>query len=227
MIDQETRRRFDEMLPWYVNGTLDADGRSWLEQTLEKHPELGDETKWMESLQKRMREAAPEVSAELGFDRLMARIRHERETTPAPRAASSAVQSWMSVVREVFERLRITPAMATAAAVVLVQFGVIGALLNQQGELESEFERFRSVTGGEIVTGPALEVVFKSDAMERDIREALVRVGGTLAGGPGQLGVYLVYVPAEEIEQAGAALRENPIVELVTVSERAPIGQGS
>lgn len=227
MMDQNNRTRFDEMLPWYVNGTLAADDRVWFEQQLERHPELGAECQWTQSLQQKMRESAPEVTAELGFDRLMARIRHERETTPAPRAAVTPRGGLLDALRGALESLRITPAFATAAAVVLVQFGVIGALLNQQGELESEFARFRSVSGSEIVTGPALEVVFKSDALEREIREALVRIGGTLAGGPGQLGVYLVYVPAAEIEQAGMALRQNPIVELVTVTERAPVRQGS
>ena len=69
-----------------------------------------------------------------------------------------------------------------------------------------------------MVTGPALEVVFKSDALEREIRETLVRIGGTLAGGPGQLGIYLVYVPENEIDVAKAMLEGNPIVEVVTVS---------
>lgn len=228
MIDQETRRRFDEMLPWYVNGTLDAGGRQWLEQQLREHPELKGEHGWTESLQARMRESAPEVSAELGLDRLLARIRHERSNAlPRETEAAKSAGGLLDGFSAFLERFRLTPGFAMAAAVVMVQFGVIGLLVSEQGELQSEFERFRSVNGDQIVTGPALEVVFKSEARERDIREALVRIGGTLAGGPGQLGVYLVYVPAGEIDQARAMLEQNEIVELVSVAAAPRARDGS
>ena len=217
MMNQETRQRFDELLPWYVNGTLDEDGRRWIECQLEAHPECRGELTWTESLQTRMRESKPAFADGQGFDKLIARIRHGEEhsmvhkTSPERRGARAKLTDWLAGIG-------LTPALAGAAAVVAVQFGVIALLVNQQGELESEFDRFRSVNTGEVVTGPALEVVFKSDALEREIRETLVRNGGTLAGGPGQLGIYLVYVPENEIDVAKAMLEGNPIVEVVTVS---------
>lgn len=227
MIDQDTRRRFDELLPWYVNGTLDSAGRNWLEQKLREHPELHGEHAWTESLQQHMRESAPDVSADIGLDRLMARIRYERKNAAVRAPVAKAPGGLLAGIAGFFERFQLAPGLAMAAAVVLAQFGVIGVLLSEQGQLQSEFERFRSVSSGQIVTGPALEVIFKSDARERDIREALVRVGGTLAGGPGQLGVYLVYVPAGEIEQARSLLEQNAIVELVTIAKAPRAGNGS
>jgi len=226
MMNQEIRRQFDEMLPWYVNGTLDDDGRRWIERQVESNPELRSEIGWTESLQSRMRESVPDFAPEQGLDRLIARIRHaeehslERKTVKRESGAMAMISQWL-------ERFRLTPALAGAAAVVAVQFGVIAILVNQQGELKSEFEHFRSVNTGEVVTGPALEVVFKSDALEREMRETLVRIGGTLAGGPGQLGIYLVYVPEDEIDAAKAMLEGNPIVEVVTVSRGSGSGKAS
>ncbi len=225
MMNQEIRRQFDELLPWYVNGTLDEEGRRWIERQVASDPNLRAEIGWTESLQARMRESEPDFAPEQGFDRLIARIRHAEEHSlerkPAGREAST-----LAKLAQWLERFHLTPALAGAAAVVAVQFGVIAMLLNQQGELKSEFEHFRSVNTGEVVTGPALEVVFKSDALERQIRETLVRIGGTLAGGPGQLGIYLVYVPENEIDSAKAMLEGNPIVEVVTVSRGAGKASG-
>ncbi|MCB1930698.1 MAG: hypothetical protein KDH17_22045 [Rhodocyclaceae bacterium] len=225
MMNQETRQRFDELLPWYVNGTLDEDGKRWIEHQLEAHPECKGELAWTESLRTRICESEPEFAAGQGFDKLVARIRHGQEYSLAPKA-SPAPKGALAALREWLSGFTLTPALAGAAAVVAIQFGVIALLINQQGELKSEFERFRSVNTGEVVTGPALEVVFKSDALEREIRETLVRIGGTLAGGPGQLGIYLVYVPENEIDVAKAMLEGNPIVEVVTVS-RASRAQGA
>lgn len=224
MMNEQSRRRFDEMLPWYVNGTLDEPSRKWFEQQLAGDPSLRAEIGWTETLQRQIRESAPAVSAELGLDRLMARIRHERDSALRPDPAARTGSRLGARLGALLEGFRLRPAFAMAAAVVLVQFGVIGALVSEQGRLESEFERFRSISGGQIVTGPALEVVFRSDALEREIRETLVRIGGTLAGGPGQLGVYIVYVPADEIGQARTMLEQNPIVELVSVARSQPSG---
>lgn len=228
MINQDTRQRFDELLPWYVNGTLDASGRQWIEGQLERYPELRAEVDWTASLQQRMREATPEFAPEPGLDKLMARIHHERETslTPVTARAEAPRPGLLAGLSALLERFRLTPAFAMAA-VVLVQFGVIGVLLDRESDLKTEFDQYRSVTAGQVVTGPALEVVFKSDALERQIRETLVRIGGTLAGGPGQLGIYLVYVPADEIEKAKTELEGNPIVELVTVAKPAAGAGGS
>ncbi|MCB1889701.1 MAG: hypothetical protein KDH20_18990 [Rhodocyclaceae bacterium] len=225
MIKDEIRQQFDELLPWYVNGTLEDGDRQWVERQLAANPEWQAELGWMQSLQTRMRESEPEFAPSQGFDRLLARVRHGQETAHTRRAPQAQTGGGlMATLSAWLERFSLTPALAGAAAVVAVQFGVIALLVNQQGELKSEYERFRSVNSGEIVSGPALEVVFKSDALEREIRETLVRIGGTLAGGPGQLGIYLVYVPEHELSSAKAALEGNPIVELVTVSRNSRTG---
>lgn len=216
MIDQNIRRRFEELLPWYVNGSLEAESRQWIEAQLATHPELHAELRLTEALQTQTRAAVPEVAPDLGLDRLMQRIHAER--TPArPRAREPEQPSLWARISAFFESIRPMPAFATAAAVIAIQAGVIGTLLVQQSEMESEYATFRSSGDGAIVTGPLLEVAFSADAREREMRELLVRIGGTLAGGPGQLGNYLVYVPAERIDAAMRILKDDPAVELVTV----------
>ena len=33
------KQRFDELLPWYANGTLGEEDRAWVDRYLEDHPE--------------------------------------------------------------------------------------------------------------------------------------------------------------------------------------------
>jgi hypothetical protein len=44
--------------------------------------------------------------------------------------------------------------------------------------------------------GQQVRVVFAEGATERQIRDVLLPIGGQLAGGPSQLGVYTVELPA-------------------------------
>jgi hypothetical protein len=223
MMDPQTKKRFSEMLPWYVNGTLEDESRQWFEAQLTANPELRSELSWTQSLQQRICESIPEVSPELGLDKLMARIRHERTAISATRAPVAAEKvSLMDRIAGFFAGFRLTPAFAAAAAIVAVQAGVIGMLVNEQAALESEFATYRSTGEGHIATGPVLEVVFKADARERELRELLVRIGGTLAGGPGQLGTYLIYVPAEHLDEAQRVLAADAAVEAVSVSRSEP-----
>ena len=108
------------------------------------------------------------------------------------------------------------PALAYAAvALVVVQAGVIGALVMQQGTQDAELAQWRSLPAASAVGGPVLRINFKPDTSERDIRMLLVRINGSLVGGPGQLGAYIVYVPADRIVAAEATAQSDAHVEAV------------
>jgi hypothetical protein len=231
MIDLSIRRRFEEMVPWYVNGSLEPESRRWFETQLAAHPELHAELRLTEALQAQVRAAIPDVAPELGMDKLMRRIHAEREQTQQleqplaqpsrqppsqPRRAASPPTLWQRISL-FFERCNMTPAFAAAAAVIAIQAGVIGTLLMVESGADPEYSTFRSAGDGLIVAGPLIEVAFSAEAREREIRELLVRIGGTLAGGPGQLGNYMIYVPAERVEEATRILESAPVVEAVTV----------
>jgi hypothetical protein len=212
------RRRFVELAPWHVNGTVSAADRTWVDGYVRSHPQARAELEWYASLQQRIRADAPEVSPDAGLERLLHRVRLER---PPPRPDGGL--AWLlGPVRQFFAGIVMRPAFAYAAmALVVAQAGLIGALLFEQQATERDYAEYRSmatVPAG----GPLLCVTFKAEAQELDIRGALVDVGGTLVGGPGQLGEYLVRVPPEKVEVAAARLRANAAVEAVEVSEPEP-----
>src|SRR5262245_22057547 len=55
------KERFDELLPFYVNETLDEADRAWVDDYLREHPKSAAELQWYRSLQDTIRRDAPAV----------------------------------------------------------------------------------------------------------------------------------------------------------------------
>lgn len=201
-----TAERFAELAPWYVNGSLNASDRTWVDNYLTEHPESRAELAWFGSLQTRIKESIPEVPATIGMNRALARIRADQPTLGAKISAF-------------FASFAMKPALSMAlAAVVLVQGGVIVNLLNGADEATE----MRAINPKAVEEGPLVKVNFAPDARESDIRMLLVSVEGTLAGGPGQLGDYYVRVPAGKEAAAAAKLKGMAIVQAVELAPGIP-----
>jgi len=199
--------RLSELLPWYVNGSLDAGERAWVEQELRAHPEAAGELDWYRSLRDSVQADLPAVSDEIGLERALARIRAERPSPaariePAAPSLAGRVSRWLS-------GWGMTPAFAAAAVVVLVQAGFIAHLLSQA----TPEREFRSLRPGAATGGAVLRINLKPEATEKDIRSLLREIGGRLVAGPGQLGDYYVEVPANREAAALARLQASPIVD--------------
>ena len=198
--------RFEELLPWYVNGTLSDADRAWVEDYLSRHPQADAELKWQQSLRERMLEGAPRVPATIGLDKAMKRIRGDRPT-------------WSERIGSFVASLGMRPATALAAfAVVAVQGGVIVSLLGERDDAQ-ELRALRAVQADE---GPLLKLNFAPDAKEVDIRMLLVEIGGQIVGGPGQLGDYYVRVALGTQAQVLERLRGRPILQAASLAPGLP-----
>lgn len=216
------KEKFDELLPFYVNDTLDESERAWVDAYLREHPKSAAELQWYRTLQDTMKGDAPAVSAEVGLERVMTRIRAERTPTRAP-ARPAATPSLFARVRDWLATLApqplLRPALAGALAVVVVQ-GIVIANLATKGDEGSEI---RAVQPSVVDSGPYLKVNFKADAREADIRMLLVEVDGSLAGGPGQLGDWYVRIPEARIAAAADKINTSTIVDAVTRVDALPV----
>jgi hypothetical protein len=214
------KEKFDELLPFYVNETLDADSRAWVDTYLREHPKSAAELQWYRTLQETMVRDTPAVPAEVGLDKVMARIRAER--APARAAAPAARPSLGERLREFFSSITpqplLRPALAGALAVMVVQGIVIANLASN----EDEGSVIRATRPTVVDPGPFLKVNFKADAKEADIRMLLVEVNGSLAGGPGQLGDWYVRIPEARIAAAADAVKASPIVDGVARVDALP-----
>ena len=199
--------RFDELLPWYVNGSLSAEDRAWVEHYLTEHPEAKAEVDWYRSLSTRIQENVPAVPATIGLAKAMTLIRGDQPTFG---------ERFMAL----FGFLQMRPAMALAGlAVIAVQGGVILQMYNAS---EVEANEVRALKASVAKEGPMLKINFAPDAKEADIRHLLMSVQGRLAGGPGQLGDYFVVVPAGKEAAVADKLKSNPIVQAVALAPGLP-----
>jgi hypothetical protein len=214
------KSRFDELLPFYVNGSLPPADREWVDAYLRDNPRAAGELDWYRTLQARLRDEAPAVPADIGLDRVLKRIHAEgthrvRATTGAP-SAMARVLDWL---RAAVPQPMLRPALAGAAAVVALQAVTIVHLANQDDELT----QLRAVQRQSVSeSGPYLKLNFKPDARESDIRMLLIESGASLAAGPGQLGDYYVRVPSSRVAALADSLKSNSIVEGVAVVDALP-----
>jgi hypothetical protein len=200
-------QRFEELLPWYVNGTIGAEDRAFVEAYLEQHPEMRGELEWYRSLQRRVQENAPAVPATIGLAKTMRLIQGDRPT-------------FSERVSAFFGNMGLRPAYALAGlAIMAVQGGVIFQMLGAARENADEIRALHAVR---VEEGPMLKVSFAPDAKEADIRLLVVQVRGELAGGPGQLGDYYLRVPAGTEAEALKRVQAAPIVQAAALAPGVP-----
>ena len=199
--------RFEELLPWYVNGSLGAEDRAFVEAYLEQHPEVRGELDWYRSLQRRVQENAPAVPATLGLAKAMRLIQGDRPT-------------FSERVSAFFGNMGMRPAYAIAGlAIVAVQGGVILQLL---GDVHDNADEIRALNAKRVDEGPMLKISFAPDAKETDIRMLVIQLRGELAGGPGQLGDYYLRVPAGTEAEALKRAQSAPIVQAAALAPGVP-----
>lgn len=205
--------RFTELLPWYVNGRINADDRAWVDEHLRANPQAAAELRWYESLQRRVQENAPNVSDEIGMDRALAKIQHDLQGEKRIAAARRAqTPTAMERVRNWLGSFGLTPALTAAVAVIALQGGLIFKLMQPA---DDEITGIRASRGVLVTAQPLLKVNFAADAKEADIRMLLLEVRGDLVRGPGQLGDYFVNVPQGQLAVAAARMKADKIVEAV------------
>jgi hypothetical protein len=211
--------RFDELLPFYVNGTLSEADRGWMDEYMRENPTAQAELRWCSSLRTRLVEDVPAVSSEVGLERALRRIRTEG---PVPQMARKVrgpglferVRDWLAAA---VPQPMLKPALAAALALVAVQGAVIGYYVERDDASE-----IRAMKPAVVEHGPYLKVNFKPDAREADIRMLLNEVNSSLAAGPGQLGDYYLRVPEAQIATVSHRLEGSAIVDAVAVVDALP-----
>lgn len=176
-----------QLLPWYVNGTLDIATRWDIDSLIRRSPLVGSEVTWLlrlhECIQNLPDEAA-QRSPVAGLDTLLARVRAEQSGKVTPLPLRNRLNVWLASPR------KFSVSVGLAAAVVLTQAAMIGALLSRP-----PVDHLAPLSANAPVGNTLLQITFKPQATEIQIRSLLASVQGDLVAGPGALGVYVVRVP--------------------------------
>ena len=207
------RRRFSELLPFYLNSTLSAQDHDWMARYLAEHPDATKELEFASMLRETTRGTVSKVPESERLARLMRDWKPERATVPWRQKAWQWLQG----------RVRIpAPAMVLASVVILGQGALIASLVSEP----SDTSLFRSERP-ECVATPTLRVLFKPDARHADILLILRSVEATLQSGPSETGgLWLTVPPGRSLEEAQAMLRSSALVEEVVPSQESRVPAG-
>ena len=183
----------EELLPWYANGQLDASDRAKVDAHLSScahcRQQLALERRLIDEFQ------AMTLEIESGWARLRNRIEAPASVPVgrfAPKRPSPLAQAWA-----LFSR----PAIATLAAAQLA-FVVLagGALLSLSSAPPP--------AAGNVI------VIFRADATEQGIRNALRSAGASIVEGPTPANAYLLHVAPRQRQFALGRLQSDKIVQM-------------
>lgn len=186
----------EDLLPWYATGQLDAAERARVESHLYAcascREQLAIERRCIEEFQA----TSPEV--ESGWARLKARVQPPRPVIP-PRP------TFLEDLRSLIGR----PAFAALAAAQLAFVVVSGATLMSLSRPE-----YRTLSSAPAPANGNVIVIFRADATEQDVRDALHSAGASIVGGPTDADAYLLHVDPQLREVALNKLRSNDLVQM-------------
>ncbi len=207
-------RKFEELLPWYANGTLKDSERQQVEAWLKENADARLQLAEYEFLSETVSEVTEQESvmrADL-FDDLLERIETEEmqaaneSERQAPPSLMETMQNWFS---ETF-RWDMTPAFAKVA--VVSQFAVVmalGAVLI----MPSAEEGYEVLSGTDPVLveqGVQLDIGVKPTLTVGEFQSLLKRHQAMIVSGPNVIGVYRIRLPQQaDIAQLQASLKAN------------------
>lgn len=208
MPPEGSREDIELLLPWYVNGTLDAADVAKVEAYLERHPDMGAQLATLREDFDQTIHANETIAGPSGaaLDRLMADI--ETETPAHLRARQQATRAGRGLMNSIDEFLRaLSPgrlgwAAMAAAAVIMLQAGVVGTMMFNPPTGQATYQ---TASGDKAATGTFALVQFKEAASFHDVSAFLTEQGAEIVAGPKPGGLYRVRLSADKLNEAQRA----------------------
>jgi anti-sigma factor RsiW len=213
----------EQLLPWYVNGTLPRDQREAVERYLAAHPETREEAALLIKAAQTLRADQMRVPETIGLDRTLERVRADKaRVSAAEQSASLAVGrarktetanasiGFFDTLREWLGRSWAQPALVAALSVV----GVQSALLFNRSNDETMIMRGSATVAVDaaLIGRTFVRVAFKPTATEGEIRIVLSGARSSFFSGPNEQGEYVLSVANEAAARGVEILKNSNIV---------------
>jgi len=179
--------RVFELLPWLVNGRLEAAEREAVEAHLRSCLPCRREVKEQQRLRTALREhPAVHISPQTSFDRLTRRLAEPEVAAARPPSRTFA-------------------AFARFAAVGAAGVALLGLLLWLVPRAPEPGAAYRTLATQASVTGARVDVVFVESATTAERERVIADVGGKIASGPTDVGRYTVRLDDDHSSDADVA----------------------
>lgn len=216
----EARKRFSELLPFYVNGTLNATDLTWMESYVSGNADAQNEYEFEKLLRDTTRRTASQRTEAEREASLLEELHRARSKT-----------SWWSRLLGV--ALPTQGGSSGALAIPIPALVVIGVLVIGQAIYigsssihGTETNAYRNIVAP-CAEGPQFRLVFKADAKNVDVVVLLRAAEASITAGPSATGEIWVVLPAgASVDTVQAMLRSSPIVESVDVTTRSAKSSG-
>ena len=206
-------QKVQELLPWFLNGTLESEDVAQVEEHLQSCPACRTELGCLQVLRSTYIDTELAPDAEAALARLRPRLEERapasrpRRTDERTRARPAAIPSWLGL------------ALAAQFALILG----LGWKVLQPDRAALEFHTLSSAATAEHAAG-SLVVVFDPAASQREVARILHRSGGRVVDGPTESNGFVLAVASGSLKGALACLRAEPAVVLAEPleAERTP-----
>lgn len=200
-LDPSAHQAMQELLPWYVTGTLSGDELAQVQEHLDGCKQCQSDVDWQRKLQAAVNLPARPVS---DVEQALAKLRPQLDASQrtAKRRAPSEFLSKLMRGNQPWMRW----ALAAQLAVIV---GLSVLLMPQYGQIAA----YRALGLPKNTIGNVV-VVFKPETTEQELRRILHASGARVVDGPTVTDAYLLKVADPQLAQALKALHSEPNVVL-------------
>lgn len=193
----DAAREFHELLPFYVNGTLDAADTAFIESYLTKHPEAASELRFAQLLDRTVKKQMPGTAADEGLQAILDKWHASlKQETPS---------AWLRLCDHLRSWGMLSPGFAVTCALLVVQSFLIWPIMSAHDRTPTP-SLTRDVG---VVAAPAqLKVIIRSNARFADLQSLLLECGCRIVAGPSATGELWLAVDTSHEAQALTALRD-------------------
>ncbi|MGR8936115.1 MAG: zf-HC2 domain-containing protein [Gammaproteobacteria bacterium] len=192
------------LLPWYVNGTLDAEERRLVARHLQdckkcwqEHSDILKQSAYC------ARSAVPELSAQDAFNRLLHRIENESRNKYIATGKMTECYRFLQNIPSLFGHSK--PSAAAWTIVLLVVPATLWLLPYLPETPATSYRTLSSTRGSADAAADAIHVIFAATADLARRQRILAAVHGKIIAGPNARGVYLIQIPAPQGSEANMA----------------------
>ncbi len=210
----ENHEEMWELLPWYVNGSLDDDEK----RLIERHAQVCITCRSELNEQRRVREDVRRVDVEIlvargAFRELDERIHRSRAQTELPRGVLDATRLWFTDIggaARAWSAAAVSTAAVVAAAFVWAPGRDDGSVTVTGGE----YRTLTSASSASSVGAQDVRIVFSDRLTFDEVRNTLAPLDAEIVEGPSGQGVFRVRIGDEntgfrEIVAVISTLRAN------------------